>query len=421
MRESKSGIFHNVDWITLAIFISLVIAGWFNIYAAVYDENNPSVFNFSKPHGRQLAFIAVAFLFACAIMIIDAEFFSAFGYIIYLVMFLLLLSVFGLGADIKGSKSFIKLGAGINIQPAELMKFATTLALAKYLGEVNFRTADIKGKLIAVAFIFVPMAVIVLQKETGVALVFLAFLLLLYREGMPGYYLVTGLALITLFFLALKFDPKPLIYGIGGFLLLVFLFTRKSLKKVLIVLFTFGISLGIIFNAKKAFEKFPAHQQKRVAVYLGMKTDKKSDAYNETQSIMAIGSGGVAGVGYLNGTLTKYDFVPEQETDFIFCTVGEEWGFLGTSLIIILFVLLIIRCVVIAERQRSPFSRIYCYGVACIFFFHLVVNVGMTIRLVPVIGIPLPLISYGGSSLIGFTILVFIMLRLDSYRLSILR
>jgi rod shape determining protein RodA len=325
-----------------------------------------------------------------------------------------------IGREISGSKSWFRVG-DFGIQPAEFAKFATNMALAKYLGNVNIKMTESRTKFISAALVLLPIALIIVENETGCALVFFAFIFVLYREGLSGNILLLGSAAAILFILALLVNKFILIGIITALALLLLLMIRRNRRNLLIVFATFVFASGTVFSVDYAFNHLEPHQKKRINVFLGKETDKKKAGYNVNQSLIAIGSGGFTGKGFLQGTQTKYDFVPEQSTDFIFCTVGEEWGFIGSFIVIALFVVLLLRIVFIAERQRSPYSRIYGYGLASILLFHLLVNIGMTIGLAPVIGIPLPFFSYGGSSLWSFTVLLFIFIRLDAYRLEILR
>lgn len=420
MIRQQDNIFKNLDWVTISIYITLVFLGWGNIYAAVFNEEHQNIFDFSQKYGKQLLWIITAFVLATIIIAIDGEFYAAFAFPIYIIALIMLVLVLFIGTEISGSKSWFKIGDA-GIQPAEFAKFATCLALAKYLSKLDIKMSNLSTKIISSLIIFTPIILIILENETGVALVYFAFIFVLYREGLSGNFLLFGFFAAVLFVLSLLVDKITLTYIIGGMLTVVFLFLRKSKQIFLTILSIFLIVVGIVFGTDYAFKKLETHQQKRINVFLGKEVDKSKEGYNVNQAMIAIGSGGLGGKGYLQGTQTKYDFVPEQDTDFIFCTVGEEWGFWGTSSVIILLVGLIVRVIFIAERQRSPFSRIYGYGVASILFFHLTVNIGMTIGLMPVIGIPLPFFSYGGSSLWSFTILLFIFLKLDAQRLEIFR
>jgi rod shape determining protein RodA len=332
-------------------------------------------------------------------------------------------AVIFLSHDISGSRSWFSFGS-FGLQPAEFGKFATAMVLAKYLSSMNIRMQDLSTKLVSACIIVLPMLIIIAERETGSAIVYAAFIFVLYREGLSGNFLLLGFFALLLLVLALIFDKIILVSILGGVAGLFLLLIRRTRKNVMTITSAFLISAALVFGANFAFNHLAKHQQVRIKVLLGMEDNpesKKKEGYNVYQSQVAIGSGGFAGKGFLQGTQTKYDYVPEQSTDFIFCTVGEEWGFLGSTFVLLLFLALIWRIIFVAERQRSTFSRIYGYGVASILFFHLTVNVGMTIGLAPVIGIPLPFFSYGGSSLWSFTILLFIFIRLDSDRLQVLR
>jgi rod shape determining protein RodA len=334
----------------------------------------------------------------------------------------LIIAVPFLGREVKGSRSWFRFG-DFGLQPAEFMKFATNLAIAKFLSNQNIKIADYKNTFITLLMLGVPMVIIMkLQDETGLAIVFVAFIITLYREGLSVNYLLLGFLAAILFILALLINNIVLFAIIGILCSVSLLFIKRSRTNMFVVALIGIIACGMVKGTSTVYEHLEPHQKIRIDVLLGRGTvDLKKEGYNVNQAKIAIGSGGFTGKGYLQGTQTKYDFVPEQDTDFIFCTVGEEWGFLGSSLVIILQLTLIIRLVFMAERQRSSFSRIYGYGVASVLFFHLTINVGMTIGLAPVIGIPLPFFSYGGSSLWSFTILLFIFIKLDSHRLQILR
>jgi len=420
MREDKS-IFYNLDWILVGMFLLLVLFGWLNIYAAVFNEEHPKILDFSQKYGKQLMWIFGSFFLAIIILMLDGRFYTTFAYPIYGISILFLISVIFLGTEIKGSHSWFAIGS-FRIQPAEFSKFASCMALAKFLGNLNVKMDDLKTKFIAVLIIAVPPLIIILQNETGSALVYAAFFLVLYREGLSGNFLLLGLLIVAFFIFALLVDKLILISILAGIAAIMLFITRRKKKYSLIILGVFIAISGFVFSVNYLFEnKLQAHQKQRIDVLLGKKIDNKGAGYNVNQSKIAIGSGGFWGKGFLEGTQTKFDFVPEQSTDFIFCTIGEEHGFVGTVFVIILFMLFLFRIVFIAERQRSIFSRIYGYGLASIIFFHLLVNIGMTIGLAPIIGIPLPFFSYGGSSLWAFTILLFIFIKLDAYRLEILR
>jgi rod shape determining protein RodA len=423
MRQSNNtSIFYNIDWITVLIYVVLVIMGWMNIYAAVYNEEHYIITDISQKYGKQMIWIGTAFLLALIILIIDESFYTAFAYFIFGFFILANIAVPFLGREVKGSRSWFRFG-DFGIQPAEFMKFAANLALAKFLSNQSIKISDYRNTIISLIIIGVPLLLIkVLQDETGLAIVFVAFIITLYREGLSINYLLLGFLAVILFVMALLVNNMYLFAIIGTLCVVAVLFIKRTPKNLFIVALVGLVACGMVKGTSTVYEHMEPHQKVRIDVLLGRGTvDLKKEGYNVNQAKIAIGSGGFAGKGYLQGTQTKYDFVPEQDTDFIFCTVGEEWGFLGSSLVIILQLVLIIRIVFMSERQRSPFSRIYGYGVASVLFFHLTINVGMTIGLAPVIGIPLPFFSYGGSSLWSFTILLFIFLKLDSHRLQILR
>jgi len=434
LRKQEHSLFYGIDKITVLTYTLLVFMGWLNIYAAVYNEEHQNIFDTSQKYGMQLVWIGSAFFIATFILIIDAGFYTIFAYFFYIFLLIACIAVPYVGRSIKGSKSWFGFGS-FGVQPAEFMKFATNLALAKYLSNVNIevetsrrnKISDLiknyKNTIIAVVILGLPLLIIkVLQDETGLALVLIAFIITLYREGLSVNFLIFGLLSALLFVLSLVIESQTLIIVLGIISALAFLFIKRSRKNMIIVAIVFAAASGVVLGTNYVYNHLEDHQRVRIDVLLGRGTvNLKKEGYNVNQAKIAIGSGGFWGKGYLQGTQTKYDFVPEQDTDFIFCTVGEEWGFVGTTVVIILELFLIIRVIFMAERQRSPFSRIYGYGVASVLFFHVAVNIGMTIGLMPVIGIPLPFFSYGGSSLWSFTILLFIFIKLDANRLVILR
>ncbi len=429
MREQKT-IFQNIDWVMTGLFLALVVLGWMNIYAAVYNDEHNSIFDISQKYGKQMLWITGAIIIALVVLIIDANFFTAFPYPMYIISTIMLIAVIFFGREISGSHSWFRFG-DFGLQPAEFGKFAVGLALAKYMSGLNIHAADLKTKAIAFFIILFPAGIIVMEKEAGTALVYIAFIFVLFREGFSGNFLLGGFFTILLLILALLVNKIVLVIVLAIIAIAIGLFiwvssrNKKKAKRGLLGVFAILVIASFaVFGVDTAFSKMKGHQKTRINVFLGKEVDKemkKKAGYNINQSLIAIGSGGVAGKGFLQGTQTKYEFVPEQSTDFIFCTVGEEWGFLGCTFILSLFLALILRIIFVAERQRSAFSRIYGYGVASILFFHITVNVGMTIGLAPVIGIPLPFFSYGGSSLWAFTILLFVFIKLDSNRLLILR
>jgi len=419
MRQRKN-ILQNLDWITVILYFCLVLIGWINIYAAVYNDEHSSIVDMSQNYGRQLIWIGTSVLLALVIIIIDAKFFSTFAFPVYFTVMLLLVGVLVAGKEIAGSRSWFQIG-GFSLQPSEFAKFAVALALARYLSPSTINTKKLLTRVWAAAIIIFPAFLILLQGDTGSAMVFAAFVIVLFREGLSGNFIIFGFIVALLFVLALVFN-KFIIIGLlaANAGLILYLYTNIR-KKWFVIVGLFIVAAGYVYSVDYAFENvLQSHQKKRMNVLLGIETDIHGAGYNVHQSKIAIGSGGFSGKGFLQGTQTKFDFVPEQSTDFIFCTVGEEWGFIGSFVVILLFLALLIRLIFLAEKQRSIFSRIYGYGVASVIFFHFAVNIGMTIGLFPVIGIPLPFISYGGSSLWGFTILLFIFLRQDSVRLELL-
>lgn len=419
MRQRKS-IFHNIDWWLVIFYLLLITMGLFSIYAAVYNPEHPSLLDRTQRYGNQFVWILTSLVIALVIMMIDMKFFTSFSYIIYGAAMLLLVFVLLFGKEVAGSKSWIHLG-GFSLQPAEFAKVATNLALARFLSGLNIDLKNIRHVFIAGAMLVLPMGLILLQNDTGSALVYVAFILVFYREGFSGNFLIMGFVIAVLFVFTLMVGKILVLSIVAAITFVLFLITQKARKNLLKLFALFVVVVAFVFSVDYGFEHvLQPHQKTRIEVLLGKKTDFKGAGYNVHQSLIAIGSGGFSGKGFLQGTQTKYKFVPEQSTDFIFCTVGEEWGFIGSSLVVLLFLIFLIRLLIVAERQRSKFSRIYGYGVASILFFHLAVNVGMTLGLAPVIGIPLPFFSYGGSSLWAFTILLFIFIKMDSYRLELL-
>ena len=420
MRIAKN-IFANIDLVTVSLYVLLIIFGWLNIYASQYNDDLNFTLDFTTRYGKQLFFILFSSLVAFIILIIDWKFFYSLSYIFYAAIIILLISVLIIGSVTSGATSWFEIGS-LKFQPSEFAKFTTALALAKFFNMQHIKNLNLKTKILSYLIIAIPFLLIILQNDTGTALVYCSFILVLYREGLSTNILIFLLIIAILFTLTLLID-KIILGSIFTIITLVFSFIfRKNKKDLFTILIGWCISLLFILSVNYIFnEVLSPHQSKRINVLLGKEFDPYGAGYNLIQSKIAIGSGGFAGKGYLKGTQTRFDFVPEQSTDFIFCTIGEEWGFVGSAGFVFLFMGMILRLVFLAERQRSNYSRIYGYSVACILFAHFVINIGMTIGLLPVIGIPLPFISYGGSSLLGFTILLFIFLNLDSYRLQILR
>lgn len=475
MIDRKTNIVRNIDWTTVLLYIILVIFGWCNIYAAVYNEEHKSIFDFTQRYGLQMMWILAAFLVAFCVILIDLKVYTFFAYFIYAFCMLLLVMVLLFGREINGNKAWLFIGK-FSIQPSEFAKVATSLAVAKYLGSYNVKVLTSRALVTLGFIIFLPMLLIILEPDVGSLLVYFAFSIVLFREGLPGAILLLGFVCAVLLFAALLYSKDVIAAVIISVGFLVFgLYTRKY-KETLVGLIIFGVCLFSFFGIFRLMHKpvnyyfilassfvisgltfviisffmrikyvtmfvlfltcsifftysvnyvfhhvLEQHQQQRMNILLGLEKDPLGGGYNVNQSMIAIGSGGFLGKGYLQGTQTKYNFVPEQSTDFIFCTVGEEWGFLGSLVVTGIFLILLVRIVNMAERQRSTFSRVYAYCVASLLFFHFAINVGMTIGLLPVIGIPLPFFSYGGSSLWSFTILLFILIRLDASRLELLK
>lgn len=419
MRNNKS-LFTNIDWTLVSIYLVMLFFGWLNIYAANFGEGTHDLMSMSTEPGKQLFWIGSSFIWILLILIIDGKFYTTFSYFMYAITILLLIGVLFVGKEIGGAKSWYAIGS-FSMQPSEFAKIGTLLALSKYLSTLNINLDQMSTKIKALAIIMAPIFFIMLQPDAGSAIVFASLFLVLFREGISGVYLVLiGLA-ITLFLLTLTLKVQTATIIVSSLCLLFGILlkkNRKSLKPAFLsLIFAIGFiqSVGYLYN-----EVLKPHQKNRIDLILGKIDDVHGAGYNLHQSKIAIGSGGFSGKGFLEGTQTKFNFVPEQSTDFIFCTIGEEWGFLGSLFTIGLFLLLLFRLIHLAERQRSTFSRVFGYGVASILFCHFFINIGMTVGVVPVIGIPLPFFSYGGSSLWGFSILLFIFIKLDAYRMDIL-
>lgn len=474
----KESIWKSIDWVTIVLYLTLVICGWFSICGASYTYGETDLFSFESRSGKQLVWIGCSLGLGFVLLMLEEKMYELLAYLFYIGMMVLLLITPFIARDIKGSMSWISLGP-VSLQPAEFAKYATSLALAKMMSSYGFTLEKGKNLARSVCLILLPMILIIMQKETGSALVYSAFFLVLYREGMPGAVLFTGVAAVIYFVVGIRFGEELLwdtptsigrftvlslillfatgmtwIYGkqwrhvkvilsaitgitLSGILISEYIFPfdltyllvgecvaltgyllylaliERSRSYALIALFAAG-SVIFLYSCNQVFNKLGDHQRVRIEVLLGMKDDPKGAGYNVNQSKIAIGSGGFSGKGFLNGTQTKLKYVPEQDTDFIFCTVGEEMGFIGSSVVLILFMCLILRLLHLAERQQYAFGRIYGYCVLSIFLFHLFINVGMVLGLTPVIGIPLPFFSYGGSSLWGFTLLLFTFLRVNA-------
>lgn len=422
MRKD-SDISGKLDWATMALYAALVSLGWINIYAAVYDETaNQTIWDLSLNSGRQLMFIAASLIIILMIIIIDMRFYETFAYLFYGIILFVLLLVPVLGKEVGGNKSWIGIGS-FGVQPSEFAKFVTALAVAKFMGSVGFRMDNNRNQMILFGLIFLPLALILLQKDFGTAIVFTAFVFVFYREGMSPFIIIVGVSAAAIAILTLIVKNQWYLHGAILIVLAALIFFGRRKAKRIMALTAGALVLMITIESFDYIVNnvLPIRHKKRLEALVDPDFDPMGINWNVTQSKIAIGSGGFMGKGFLKGTQTKFDFVPEQSTDFIFCTIGEEHGWLGSFVVIGLFMALLLRVVFIAERQKSKFSRAYGYAVASIFFFHFAINIGMTIGLFPVIGIPLPFFSYGGSSLWSFTILLFILLKLDAHRGQVLQ
>jgi rod shape determining protein RodA len=418
MYDDRDSVSRTIDWLTVLLFAICVIAGWLNIFAAVYDpEAKQNIFSMSLNSGRQLLWIGCAVFIILVILLLDYKFYEFFAYVIYGLVIIALIGVLALARDVNGAKSWFEIGS-IRIQPSEFAKFATSLALAKYMGRVGVRFDQLRTQITCAILLGVPALLILIQNDTGSTMVFAAFILVLYREGLTPWVLILGAFAIFVFVLALIVNQIYLLIGIFVVgLIVIGLTPKKTFRNIALVtggcLLIAGVAVGV---DKIVNDVMLPHQRARIMVLFDPMVDLHGVGWQVIQSKIAIGSGGLTGKGFLEGTQTKLNYVPEQSTDFIFCTIGEEHGWIGSLVIISLFVGLFCRIIYLAERQKDRFARIYGYSVASIIFIHFFVNVGMAIGLLPVIGIPLPFFSYGGSSLWSFTILLFIFLKLDAHR-----
>ena len=418
MRKQES-ITGKLDWLTIILYIILVVIGWMVIYSASSGGEEKKIFDASINSGKQFQWMLASGAIAFIILVVDSRFYVTFSYIFFVLLVLFAASVVVLGVEVNHQKNWIRF-AGFQMQPSEFAKFGVALAVSKFLSGLNVDIRKWKDKWRAFAIVGIPMLVIAAAGDAGSAIVFLAFALVLFRDGLESYFLIIGASVVAVSVTALLVN-KFIFSGIFlGVTVIVIYFARKNSRAIVVTVLSLLLSIGLIFSVNYVFAKLKPHQQDRVNVLLGKEVQKGKD-WNINQSLIAIGSGGFIGKGYLNGTQTKLKFVPEQSTDFIFSSVGEEFGFAGCAGLILLFLALFFRLLYLAERQRSKFSRIYGYCVASILFFHFLVNVGMAIGVAPVIGIPLPFISYGGSSLLSFTILLFVFIRLDTQRYDVMR
>ncbi|MBP6072656.1 MAG: rod shape-determining protein RodA [Flavobacterium sp.] len=411
----------NIDWISVIIYIALVTMGWLNIYSSSLSSNVDSnaIIDFTQIYGKQFLFIVFTIPLIFIVLTVDAKFYEKFSIVIFIISLVTLLGLFAFGKTIAGQRCWYGIG-GFTLQPSEFAKAATSLALAKYLSDIQVNLKEVNRQIQAIIIIFLPVMLILPQPDPGSALIYSAFILVLYREGLPSWFVWTGFIAILLFVLTLAFDNPFIIIGITLVVLVINYFRSRIVDRniilsvlLLIIVSGFSFSVNYVFN-----NVFKQHHRDRFNILLGKEVDLKGVGYNTNQSEIAIGSGGFIGKGYLEGTQTKGGFVPEQHTDYIFTTVGEEWGFIGSIFVIGLFVGLILRLIYLSERQKTKFSRVYGYCVAGILFIHFFVNIAMVIGIFPTIGVPLPFFSYGGSGLWGFTILLFIFLKMDANKVN---
>jgi rod shape determining protein RodA len=421
---TEASKYYKFDWITIILFLLLVGFGWLNIVSASHTGENINYFDFSQPYGKQLMFIFLTIGLIILILAVEAKFYERFSSVIYIISMLSLVGLFVFGKSVNGATSWYGIG-GMTLQPSEFAKAATALAIAKYVSDLNTDIKKIKDQILVFAIIAIPAILVLLQKDAGSTLVYGCFIFVLYREGLSPIYLLVAFLLVVICLLSLKFGV--LVTSISATLfILVYHFTRRRKPLLIQPISIILICISISFGVKYFYDNIlPFHQKDRITIWLSLEKDpiklermKKTIAYNLNESEKAIGSGGLRGKGFLQGTRTTGKFVPEQHTDYIFSTVGEEWGFIGSTAVIIVFILLLLRILHLAELQRSQFSRMYGYGVASIIFMHFFINIGMVMGIIPTIGIPLPLFSYGGSGLWGFAILVFIFVKLDSERIN---
>lgn len=425
MNLNRSQSFQ-LDWLLVVVYLTLVIFGYFNIVSASSGTDFTSYFDLSKPYGKQLIFIGISFVCIIFILAIDAKFYERFASLIYLLNIFCLLGLFVLGKRVNGALSWYDVG-GITLQPSEFAKFATALALAKYISDLQTNIKALGDQFRASIIILFPAGLILLQNDAGSTLAFLMLIFVLYREGIPQKYILIGISCLILALATLKYSALYTCIVLGIVLLIYQLFLKKKKKKFRLTLFVFLLCTGLSYSTEWSFDNLlQEHHQDRIGLWLRLEDDpakiqamKRSISYNLNESEKAIRAGGFLGKGFNEGTRTKGNFVPEQHTDYIFSTVAEEWGFLGSSFVVLLFVILISRIIYLAEQHKSQFCRAYGYGVAAILFVHFFVNVGMVMGVLPTVGIPLPFFSYGGSGLLGFTILIFIFLKLDANRLNV--
>tara|TARA_B100001540_G_scaffold315555_1_gene343094 strand:+ start:4464 stop:5729 length:1266 start_codon:yes stop_codon:yes gene_type:complete len=421
MRRTAE-IFGKIDSISILLYLVLVFFGWINIYASMHnDDITNSIFDLNTKYGKQLLFIGISLFVGFVILIIDWSFFDSLAFLFYGIIVVFLIVILFSSDSTGGATSWFRIGS-FKIQPSEFAKFGTALALSKMFSLNKQNKYSFKSMAKSYLVLLVPFILIILQNDLGTALVFTSFILVFYREGLSGNVLIVGLVLFALALFSLLITPWILSIIVTLLIVIIFLSSSNRVRSLKISTIITLISNGVIFSTNYIYNNLLSpHHIERINILLGKEFDPLGSGYNLIQSKIAIGSGGFLGKGFLNGTQTRFDFVPEQSTDFIFCTVGEEWGFVGSLFFLMTFGALLLRIIYLSEKQKSQFCRVYGYSVACILFTHLLINLGMTIGLAPTIGIPLPFMSYGGSSLLSFTILLFIFLNLNSYRMDILR
>lgn len=422
MRQEQNNIFAGVDWILIILYMALVGFGWVNIYAASKDDTHYEILDFSSKYGKQLIWIVLCIPLIIGVLFFNSKFYEKYASILYLVSIILLILLFPFGKEINGAKSWFNFGF-MSLQPSEFVKACTALGIAKLMSDRQYNLNLVKNQVKAFIIVFLPAFLILLQPDAGSALIYLSFFFVLNREGLTLYYIIIGAACIALFIFSILFGVKNvLLSSILLITLIVVYAIYKGGKRFILfnwykILLLYIVTSLFILGTDYTYNNiFKQHHRDRFEVLLGLKVDTKNIGYNSYQSKLTISSGRVSGKGFLKGNLTQGDFVPEQHTDYIFSTVGEEWGFIGSSLVIIVFITMLTRIIYLAETHTNKFGRIYGYGLASILFIHLAVNIGMVIGLFPTVGIPLPFFSYGGSSLWGFTILLFIFIRLDAHK-----
>lgn len=413
----NQSVTNNIDWITIVIFIALVIMGWLNIYSASLPVEETSIFDIDQIYGKQILFIILTIPLILVVLTVDAKVYEKYAFVFYVIGLVSLLGLFVFGKTIKGQTNWYSIG-GFTLQPSEFVKTSTALLLAKYLSDVQVNLKNFNDQLKAFAVIGVPLILILLH-DTGTAMIFIGLFFVLYREGLPSWYLVTGFSAIALFFMALLIEPHFVVAIVLAIILLQYVFSKRINRNPIASLIIFVAIAGFTYSVDFVYDNvLEAHQKDRINVLFGDNVDLKNEGYNLNQSMIAIGSGSWFGKGFLEGTQTKGGFVPEQHTDYIFTTVGEEWGFVGAITVIALFVTLFLRIIYLAENQKTKFSRVYGYCVATFLFMHFFVNITMLIKLFPTIGVPLPFFSYGGSSLFAFSILLFIFIKMDANKVN---